>query len=133
MSVQFSEAVRNAMLDAYESTIGTGATLKIFSGPLNASCAAADPTGLLCTIAFPSDWMAAAAGGVKSLNAGSNNASASGVAISYRWYNSAQTVCHEQGTVSAPNGGGDLILDNATLVAGNLISITGRAIYAGNP
>lgn len=133
MSVQFSTAVRNAMLDAYESTIGPSAVLKLFSGPLGSNCAAADPSGLLVTISFPVDWMTAASNGVKTLSAAGNTASASGTAASYRWYNSAQTVCHEQGIVSVTGGGGDLILDNVAIVSGNLISISSRQLYAGNP
>ena len=60
MAYQYSVAVRNAKLDAVETQIGVSAILKIFSGAEPANCAAGDPAGLLCTIALPADWMAAA-------------------------------------------------------------------------
>lgn len=40
MAYQYSVACRNASLDAKETTIGTAAVLKIFSGAEPANCAA---------------------------------------------------------------------------------------------
>jgi hypothetical protein len=131
MSVQYSTAVRNAMLDAIESTIGTSARLKFFTGAVPANCAAADPAGLVATIVCPSDWMAAASGGTKVL-AGSWSvaASGSGTAISYRIYDSGSAVCHEQGTVGT--SGTDIVLDNNVMAAAQVVTITAKTITAGN-
>ena len=131
MTVQYSEAVRNAMLDAIESTIGTGAKLKFFSGAVPANCAAADPAGLLATITCPSDWMNAASGGTKTLlGTWSVAASGSGTAISYRIYDSAGTTCGEQGTVGT--SGTDIVLDNNVMAATQVVTITAKTITAGN-
>lgn len=131
MSVQYSTAVRNAMLDVIESTIGTAARLKFFSGAVPANCAAADPAGLLATIVCPSDWMNAASGGTKTLlGSWSVAASGSGTAISYRIYDSAGSTCHEQGTVGT--SGTDIVLDNNVMAATQVVTITAKTITAGN-
>ena len=68
MSLQLSTAVRNARLDAIESTIGVSAILKIRTGAAPADCATADSGTVLATLNLPSDWMAAAASGNKALS-----------------------------------------------------------------
>ena len=65
MAVQLSVAVRNARLDAIESTIGTAAILKIRSGSPPSDCATADSGTVLATLTLPSDWMTAASAGSK--------------------------------------------------------------------
>lgn len=125
MAVQLSVAARNARLDAIETTAGTSARLLLFSGAQPANCAAADPSGLLATLVLPSDWMAAASGGVKAL-AGSwtGTGSAAGSAASFRIKDSGLTTCHIQGTVTATGGGGDMTVDNVSIANGQTINVT---------
>jgi hypothetical protein len=59
MALQLSVAVRNAMLDAIETAIGTSAVLKIRTGAAPASVATADSGTVLATLTLPSDWLAA--------------------------------------------------------------------------
>lgn len=127
MAYQYSVAVRDARLDQIESTIGTSAVLKIFSGAEPANCAAADPAGLLCTITLPSDWMAAAASGSKA-KAGTWSATASGTgtAASWRIYESTATTCHIQGNTT------DMVFDNTNIASGQTVTVTGFTITAGN-
>lgn len=132
MPVQLSVAARNARLDAIESTIGTTPTMEIRSGPPPADCAAADSGTLLATITLPSDWMAAASGGVKAIANGpwqDTSADGSGAAAHFRIKSSGGTV-HLQGTVG--QGSGDLSLDNTTLVAGQTVSVTGVTLTDAN-
>ena len=70
MALQLSAAVRNAMLDAIETTIGTSAVLKIRTGAAPASVATADSGTVLATLTLPSDWMAAASSGSKAKSGG---------------------------------------------------------------
>mgnify|MGYP007013257794 FL=1 len=65
MSVQLSTAIRNAMLDAIEDTVGTSAILEIRSGAQPANCAAADSGTLLASMSLASDWMSNASSGAK--------------------------------------------------------------------
>lgn len=131
MSLQYSVAVRNARLDAIETTIGTAAKLKLFTGTVPANCAAADPAGTLCTLTLPSDWAAAASSGSKAL-AGSwtGTASGTGTAASFRIYASDGTTCGMQGTVG--QGSGDLSLDNSAIVSGQTITISTYTLTGGN-
>ena len=68
MAIQLSANVRNARLDAIETTVGTSAVLKIRTGAAPTNCATADSGTVLATVNCPSDWMAAAASGSKSMS-----------------------------------------------------------------
>ncbi len=135
MTVQFSTAVRNAMLDAIETTVGASAVLKIRSGAAPADCAAADSGTVLATMTLPSDWMAAAASGAKAKSGTWQDPSgdATGTAAHYRIYASDGTTCHSQGTVTANGGGGDITLDNTSIATAQPVSITSFSWTAPNP
>ena len=126
MSLQFSVAVRNAMLDSIETTIGTSAVLKIRSGTVPATCATADAGTVLATLSLPSDWMAAASSGSKAKSGTWEDASAdaTNTAAHFRLYASDGTTCHAQGTVTVTGGGGDMEVDNTSFATGQAFSIT---------
>ena len=132
MALQFSAAVRNARLDAIETTIGATAVLKIRSGSVPADCATADTGTVLATLTLPSDWMAAASGGSKAKSGTwqDTSADATGTAAHFRIYDSGGTVCGLQGTVGV--GSGDLQVDSVSFIAGQSFSITGFTITDGN-
>jgi hypothetical protein len=134
MALQFSVAVRNAMLDSIESTISTSAVLKIRSGALPLNCAAADSGTALATMTLPSDWMAAAGSGAKAKSGTWTDATAdaTGTAGHFRLYASDGTTCHGQGTVTATGGGGDLTLDSLSITSGQAVTITAFTLTAGN-
>lgn len=134
MALQFSVTVRNAQLDAFETAIGTSAILKIRTGSVPASCATADSGTVLATMNLPSDWMAAAASGSKSLSGTWSDASAdaAGTAGHFRIYASDGTTCHAQGTITATSLGGDMTLDNTSIASGQAVSVTGFTLTAGN-
>ncbi|MBS0453960.1 MAG: hypothetical protein JSS14_21880 [Proteobacteria bacterium] len=130
MTVQRSTAVRNARLDAVETTVGTSAKVRIYTGGQPANCAAAATGTLLVEYALASDWAAAASSGSKSFNSTpiSGTASAAGTAGHYRIVDSAGTTCHEQGSVTATGGGGDVTIDNAVIASGQAVNITGWTV-----
>jgi cytochrome c5 len=131
MAIQYSVAVNNARLDTVESTTGTTAVLKIFSGAVPANCAAADPTGTLVTITLPSDWMNNASAGSKTkLGTWSGTAAAAGTAASFRIYESTATTCHIQGSCGI--GTGDLQLDNTSIANGQTVTVNTFTLNAAN-
>lgn len=134
MAIQLSVAVRNAILDAIESTTGTSAILEIRSGAPPANCAAADTGTLLASMALPSDWMANAASGAKALSGTWNDTSANnaGTAGHFRIKDSVGTNTHLQGTVTATSGGGDIELNNTSITATQLVTITAFTLNAAN-
>ncbi len=134
MALQFSTSVRNARLDSIESTIGTSAILKIRTGSVPAMCATADSGTVVSTLNLPSDWMAAASGGTKSMTGTWSDASAddTGTAGHFRLYASDGTTCHAQGTVTATGGGGDMTVDNTSFASGQAFSITTFTLTEGN-
>ncbi len=132
MAVQLSTAVRNARLDAIETTIGTSAILKIRTGAQPANCAAADSGSVLATLNLPSDYLAAASSGSKAKSGTWEDASADGTGTAAHWrlYASDGTTCHAQG--SCGQGSGDLSLDNTSLVAGQQFTVTAWSFTDGN-
>jgi len=136
MALQYSDSVRNAQLDAVESTIGTAAVLKLYdlTAGAPANCAAAITGTVLATITLPSDWMNAASSGSKT-KLGTwqdTSADAAGTADFFRLFASDGTTCHAQGTVTATGGGGDLTLDNAVIAAAQSVTISTFTLSAGN-
>jgi hypothetical protein len=131
VAFQFSTTTRNAAIDQIETTIGTSPTLEIRSGSVPANCAAADSGTVLATITLPSDWLAAASGGSKTILGTWTDASAdaTGTAGHFRIKQGATT--HIQGTVTATAGGGDMTLDNTSIAAAQTVTITAFTLTAG--
>lgn len=136
MALQYSVAVRNARLDAVETTIGTSPVLKIYdlTAGAPANCAASITGTVLATLTLPSDWMAAASAGAKAKSGTweDTSADAAGSADFFRLFASDGTTCHAQGTVTATGGGGDLTVDNVVFAVGQAFTVTGFALTAGN-
>lgn len=134
MALQLSTSVRNARLDAIETTIGTSAVMKIRTGAAPADCGTADSGTVLATLNLPSDWLAAASSGSKA-KAGTwsdSSADATGTAAHFRIYASDGTTCHIQGTVTATGGGGDLTVDNTSFASGQNFTVTAFTLTDGN-
>lgn len=126
MALQLSTGVRNAVLDQIESTIGTAPILRIRSGSAPATCGTADSGTVLATLTLPSDWMAAASSGSKAKSGTWQDTSAdnTGTAAHFRIYDSGDTTCHMQGTVTATGGGGDMTVDSTSFTSGQSFTIS---------
>lgn len=141
MTLQLSVGVRNARLDAIETSIGVSAKLAIYSGSMPANCVA-DTTGTkLVEIDMASDWMAGASAGAKILNSLplATTGAASGTAGYFRIFTNAESTapgaskpCELQGTVTATGGGGDLTVDNTSIASAQAVNITGFTLTDGN-
>lgn len=134
MAIQLSTAVRNARLDAIETSIGVSAVLKIRTGAAPANCGTADSGTVLASITCPSDWLAAASGGSKALSGTWQDASAdaTGTAAHFRLYASDGTTCGMQGSVTATGGGGDMTVDNTSFASGQVFNVTSFTLTDGN-
>lgn len=133
MPFQFSDTVRNAALDAMETAIGASPILRIRTGANPANCAAARTGVVLATMTLPADFMAAAVGGSKALSGTWQDAAAdaAGIAGHFEIINAAGTVCHVQGSVTGPGGGGDMEIQNTNIAAGQSITVTAFTLTAG--
>jgi hypothetical protein len=134
MAIQLSVAVRNARLDAIESTIGTSAVMKIRTGAQPATVATADSGTVLATLTLPSDWLAAASSGSKAKSGTweDTSADAAGTAAHFRIYASDGTTAHLQGSVTATGGGGDLTVDNVVFASAQSFTVTAFSLTDGN-
>ena len=118
MAITLSAAIRNARLDAIESTIGTSAILRIRSGAPPATVATASSGTVLATCTLPSDWLAAASAGSKA-KAGTwedTSADATGTAGHFEIVASDGTTVGMRGT--AATSAADMILDSTSFTAG---------------
>lgn len=133
MSLNYSITLRNAQLDAVETTVGASAKLYIRSGAKPTACADADSGTLLATLDLPSDWMSAASSGSKAKNGTwTGTGEAAGSAGHFRIKDSGGTTCHLQGSVTATSGGGDMELDNIVIASAQTITISTFTLTAGN-
>ena len=134
MALQLSVSVRNGMLDAIETVVGTAPILRIRTGSAPANCGTADSGTILAELTLPSDWLAAASSGSKAQSGTWQDTSAnnSGTAAHFRIYASDGTTCHAQGTVTATGGGGDLTVDSTSFTATQSFTITNFTFTAAN-
>ena len=134
MALQESVAVRNARLDAIETTIGAAAIMELRSGSPPANCATAASGTLLAQFALPSDWLAAASAGSKAKSGTwTGTGLAAGTIGHFRIYEAGSpSVCHMQGTVTATGGGGDMTVDNTSIAAAQSVTVNTFTITAGN-
>jgi hypothetical protein len=132
MAVQLSTAVRNAMGDTIETTIGASPTLEIRTGAPPANCAAADSGIVLASLALPADWMTAAAGGTKNLNGAWSDPSADGAGVAGHYRIKQGATCHFQGTVTMNGSGGDMTLDNTNIAVAQAVSVSSFSLTIGN-
>ena len=124
-TLQLGTTVRNARLDQIETTIGAAPVVELRAGALPANCAAVSTGALLSRDAIPSDWMAAAAAGVKA-KAGTWTLTGlgSGTIGYFRVYEAGSPdVCHIQGDVTITGGGGAMTVDNTSIALAQIVTV----------
>jgi hypothetical protein len=134
MALQYSPTVRNARLDVVESTIGTSAIARIYSGSKPAATTDAATGTMLSEMTLPSDWMAAASGGSKAKSGtwSDATANATGTAGYFRILDSTGTTTHIQGECTDTAGAGPLKLSTTAIVSGEPVTIVTFTLTEGN-
>jgi hypothetical protein len=134
MPLQYSTAVRNARLDAIETTIGTTPILRIYSGSMPANPATAASGTLLAEMTLPSDWMAAASTGSKAKSGTWTvaSAAATGTAGYFRILDSTGTTTGIQGECTDTAGAGPMKLSSTAIVSAEPVTISTFALTTGN-
>ena len=130
MALAYSTTVRNAMLDAITSAIGTSGLLRIYDGTRPASGGAA--TTLLAQLALSATAAPAASGGVLTFNSitQDSSADATGTATWFRVTTSGGTFVIDG---SVGTSGSDLNLTTTSITATQPVSVTSFVITEGNP
>ena len=134
MTITYSAAVRNAKLDAIETTIGTSPILKIRTGAPPTHTSDASTGTVLATVTLPSDWMAAASSGAKSKSGTweDTSADATGTAAHFEILDSGGSTVHMRGTVTGTGGGGDMEVNNTSFASGQDFVVNTFTITSGN-
>jgi hypothetical protein len=131
MTVQFAQSTAHAMLDAIETDIGASPILYLRTGAQPATCGAADTGTLVATVAMAADAFSNAAAWQKAIGAAIADLSAdnAGSLAGGHWrIKTSGGVTKLQGSITASGGGGDVTVDNTSVVAGQEIDITSFAI-----
>jgi hypothetical protein len=118
--VTYSNALRNAVLDSYDTHFPAGSKLQLRSG---APAGAGNPASgtLLAEVTLPPTPWLAASNGQKELNGlWSAAVGTSGTIGHFRLINGTKV---EEGTVSASGGGGDMILNTVTATLWRVITV----------
>ncbi len=138
MTISYSNAVKNAKLDAIETVISTSPELRIYdnSVPANASASLGSAV-LLASGTLPSDWLAAASSGAKAKAGtwtltGQAGAGTGTVGTFFRIYDAAGPTSQIQGTFGVTGGGADLTADNASIANLQVVTVSTFVITSGN-
>lgn len=133
LDLSYNEATRNARLDAVDAQIGTSGKLRIYDGTMPATAEDTIPgdADLLADLALSATAFAAASGGTMVANSISDDTSAdaTGTATWFTLTKSDNTRVVD-GTVGT--SGTDMIIDNASITAGQTVSCSGITITGGN-
>lgn len=126
MTVQYSTAVRNAILASLPATMGASAKIQLWTGTQPANAGTASSGTKLAEWSLGSTYQGTPSAGVMTLASTplSTTGLAAGNAGYYRFVDSTGATCHEQGSVTATGGGGDLTIDNITIAVSQSIQIT---------
>jgi len=121
---RISLGIRNGMLDAIETAVGTAPNLDLRTGapPTNLTDSASGTR--LAYDALPSDWLAAASSGSKA-KAGTwtLTGDADGDIGHFVLVNTAGSTNHIDGTVTATGGGGDMEVNNVSITTGQTLTV----------
>lgn len=131
--LQYSTTLRNNQLNQIETTIGTFPVMQWYTGAAPSDIAS-EPSGTrLLSFSLPSDWLSAAANGVKSmLGTWATTATADGLPGYFRVYNSSFSVASIQGSVGPAVDDPDMVWEDGALVTGQGILFTGFTLTSAN-
>lgn len=133
-----SDTVRNAMLDAIETTVSTAPIIRLYNGtaPANETTALSGNT-LLAEGTLPSDWLAAASSGAKAKSGtwtltGQSGASTGTDATFGRIYAADGTTCHCQFTAGETADSAEMTLDNKNIANAQTVTVSSFSFTAAN-
>lgn len=132
MALSYKTSLRNTMLDAITSAIGTSGLLRIYDGtpPADANTALSGNTQL-ASMACSATFAPGASGGVLVANSiAADTSTVAGTATFFRFLTSGGT-CIIQGTVGT--SGADLNLPTVTFTNGGTVTVGAFSLAEGNP
>lgn len=132
LNMNYSTTIRNTGLDAITTAVGSSGILVIYSGTQPATVATAlSGNTVLATLALSATFAPASSSGVLTANAITNDSSAdnSGTATWGSLETSGGTRCVD---FTVGTSGTDMIIDNTSISAGQVVSCSSFVITAGN-
>lgn len=135
--LKVSVASADASNEAKVAAWGASPKLRFYTGGAPATCAAPATGTFAAEGVLPVDPMAASANGViaklGTWTVTGLAAAGGGVNVGYfRIYDNAGAVCHEQGTLTAVGGGGDMTIDNVSVAHNQVVTVNSHTLTDGN-
>ncbi len=130
MALGYVATLRNAKLNAITTAVGASALLRIYSGTRPATGGTA--TTLLAELTCNATFAPAASGGVLTLNAITQDASADATGTA-SWFRILTSGASAQIDGNVGTSGSDLNMTTTSLVATQPVSVTSFTITDGNP
>lgn len=131
MTIQFAQSTAHAMLNGIDGDLGASPILYLRTGAQPANCAAADTGTLVSTVPMSADAFSDASAWAKAITSALSDVSADNAGDLSPGHFRIKTsggVTKIQGSITTTGGGGDMIVDNDTVVAGQQIDVTAFSI-----
>lgn len=132
--LEFSPALRDAMMDALVAEIGADPILRIYTGTKPALLSDAASGTLLTELELPTAWMNASSGGAITKTGTWSDLSANddGTAGYFRVYDAAGTTAYIQGDCTDTAGAGPMKLSITTVVSTQPVTVVTFTITGPN-
>jgi len=132
LNLNFSTTIRNNQLDQITSAIGSSGKLRIYDGTQPATVATAITTQvLLADLALSATAAPGASGGVLTFNSISNDSSADNTGTA-SWGSLLTSANVRVADFTVGTSGTDMIINNTSIVSGQVVSCSSLTITAGN-
>ena len=132
LNLNFSTTIRNNQLDQNTSAIGSSGKLRIYDGTQPATVATAITTQvLLADLALSATAAPGASGGVLTFNSISNDSSADNTGTA-SWGSLLTSANVRVADFTVGTSGTDMIINNTSIVSGQVVSCSSLTITAGN-
>jgi len=132
LNLNFSTTIRNNQLDQITSAIGSSGKLRIYDGTQPATVATAITTQVLrADLALSATAAPGASGGVLTFNSISNDSSADNTGTA-SWGSLLTSANVRVADFTVGTSGTDMIINNTSIVSGQVVSCSSLTITAGN-
>jgi hypothetical protein len=134
MSISYDTTLRNTRMNDITTAFGSVGVIHIYGGARPATGASVASTSILCTIALPNPFAAAASGGVLTANAiSAATVSSAGTAVWFRGRGTAGAFVLDGGVGTASTASAQMVISTLALAANVVLTVNSFVLTEGNP
>lgn len=128
MTIQYATDLANSRLDQITSKVGASGLLRYYTGAQPASCDSAATGTKLAEFACSATFAPASTSRTLTINVIASTTGLANGTVGYFRFATSGGAEKVQGSVTLTGGGGDLTVDNTSIVAGQACTITSAVI-----